>query len=93
MTPEQFGKQEALPAGTPPSLAAMWHDKQNDWKAAHEAAQEDESSDGAWVHAYLHRKEGDNGNASYWYARAGKEPYAGSLDEEWCAITGVLLNR
>ncbi len=71
----------------------MWHDKRNDWKAAHEAAQEDDSSDGAWVHANLHRKEGDIGNANYWYARAGKEPYVGSLCEEWCSITSVLLSR
>jgi len=71
----------------------MWHDKRNDWKAAHEAVQEDDSRDSAWVHAYLHRKEGDIGNAHYWYARAGKEPYVGSLAEEWCSITAVLLNR
>src|SRR5262249_50412517 len=53
-----------------PLLRALWHDAQGDWTRAHEIAQEVEDSTGAWVHAYLHRKEGDLGNAGYWYRRA-----------------------
>ena len=61
------------PSGdVPPLLAALWWEAKGDWAKAHEIAQEIDSPDGAWVHAYLHRKEGDEGNAGYWYRRAGK---------------------
>lgn len=62
-----------------------------DWTRAHEAAQQDEGREGSWVHAYLHRKEGDQGNAAYWYSRAGKPVCRNSLDAEWLIITGALL--
>ncbi len=58
---------------------------------AHELAQEDGGASGDCVHAYLHRKEGDASNARYWYVRAGKPVYSGSLDEEWVAISEALL--
>jgi hypothetical protein len=83
-------------ASTPPEfgpLAALWHDRQGDWAGAHEAVQDDPSTDAAWVHAYLHRKEGDTGNARYWYSRADQPEAAQSFDEEWAAIASVLLAR
>jgi hypothetical protein len=56
------------PAGLTPALAGLWWDAKGDWTRAHESAQQDEGKDGSWVHAYLHRKEGDQGNAPYWYS-------------------------
>jgi hypothetical protein len=74
-------------------LAALWWDAKGDWTKAHESAQQDEGPAGAWVHAYLHRKEGDLSNAGYWYSRAGK-PQAGiPLEEEWAQIVEVLMNE
>jgi hypothetical protein len=58
---------------------------------AHECAQQETSRDGPWVHAYLHRKEGDNGNAGYWYARAGRKFPETSLETEWSEIARELL--
>jgi len=56
------------------ALSGLWWDAKGDWTRAHESAQQDEGPAGAWVHAYLHRKEGDPSNAAYWYQRAGKPP-------------------
>ena len=81
------------PAGLEPLLRALWHDAKGEWKRAHEIAQEVENRDGAWVHAYLHRKEGDLGNARYWYARARRDPVDAALDSEWREISAVLLGR
>jgi len=72
-------------------LLALWWDAQGDWNRAHEIAQEIEDADGSWVHAYLHRKEGDLGNAGYWYRRAGRRPADGSLGAEWEEMVKVLL--
>jgi hypothetical protein len=80
-----------LPATAPALVRALWHDATGDWDGAHRVAQDDESADGAWVHAYLHRKEGDIGNAGYWYRRAGKPVASGSLADEWRAIATALL--
>ncbi len=72
-------------------LRALWHDAHGNWTAAHEAAQADEQDlDSAWVHAYLHRKEGDAFNAGYWYRRVGKPVCRGPLQEEWSAIVQAL---
>lgn len=76
-----------------PLLQALWHDKKGDWHAAHELAQDVNTRDGSWIHAYLHRKEGDLGNASYWYSKAGRSLPSQSLDEEWESITRELLQR
>jgi hypothetical protein len=73
------------------ALAGLWWDAKGDWTKAHESAQQDEGPAGAWVHAYLHRKEGDLTNAAYWYERAGKTPARASLDEEWNQIATALL--
>ena len=85
----------AKPDGLTPALAALWHDARGDWAAAHTAAQGGETHDAAWAHAYLHRKEGDAGNAGYWYARARRAvPAAGvALDTEREAIARELLGQ
>ncbi|BDG72206.1 hypothetical protein [Roseomonas fluvialis] len=79
----------------PPHLAgpllALWWDARGDWTRAHEAAQAGEDAASAWVHAYLHRKEGDLANAGYWYRRAGRPVATGPLDQEWASIAGALL--
>jgi hypothetical protein len=74
-----------------PLLQALWHDARGEWDRAHQLAQDVETRDGAWVHAYLHRKEGDPDNARYWYRRAGRAESAASLDEEWSEIAQALL--
>ena len=82
-----------LPAGTSPLVTALWRDATGDWEGAHTLAQGVESNDGAWVHAYLHRREGDISNAHYWYRRAGRPPASGALDDERRAIVAALLGE
>ncbi len=94
MTLDDF--RQSLSASSPPSslhgaLRALWHDARGDWDEAHRVAQDVEDSDGAWVHAYLHRKEGDESNAAYWYRRAGQPVAHDSLDAEWTRIVSALL--
>ncbi len=72
-------------------LQALWWAKKGDWDRAHKLAQAQNDPDGAWVHAYLHRVEGDLPNAAYWYRRAGKPEASSGLDEEWDAIAAALL--
>lgn len=81
----------APPAELSSALLALWHDARGDWAAAHHVAQDIDDETGAWVHAYLHRKEGDSGNAAYWYRRAGKPSASGALEVEWEAIVKTLL--
>ena len=81
------------PDALTPPLRALWYDARGDWARAHKLVQEDEGGAGAWVHAYLHRKEGDLDNAAYWYRRAGKPPAKGPLDEEHRAIVAALLEE
>ena len=83
----------APPTGIPPTLLALWHDAKGKWDAAHKVAQDIDDADGSWIHAYLHRKEGDAGNAAYWYRRAGKPVSRKSLEDEWEEIAGDLLRR
>lgn len=89
------GATATPPASLSRPLQALWHDARGDWEAAHRCAQEEKSRDGSWVHAYLHRKEGDLGNAGYWYSRADRPTpkTAVTLDDEWEAITRELLER
>jgi hypothetical protein len=79
------------PAGLSQAVVALWWDAKGDWNKAHECAQAQDDKVGAWVHAYLHRKEGDPQNAGYWYRRAGKSPATVSLEQEWTAIAEALL--
>ncbi|MEO6244954.1 MAG: hypothetical protein ABIQ12_05930 [Opitutaceae bacterium] len=76
-------------------MQALWHDARGDWEQAHKCAQDDHSRDGSWVHAYLHRKEGDRGNAGYWYARAGRTMPGASvtLETEWAQIARDITDR
>jgi hypothetical protein len=66
----------------PDALQSLWFDAKGDWEASHDIAQDLQSQIGSWIHAYLHRKEGDKWNAGYWYRRANKPFPEYSLDEE-----------
>ena len=94
MTFDQF--RDSLTGEGPPAdqgfaLQGLWWDAKGDWTKAHESAQQDEGPRGAWVHAYLHRKEGDASNAAYWYDRADQITTNGPLADEWQAIATALL--
>jgi hypothetical protein len=80
----------APPDGLGSLLRALWYDAKGDWSRAHQMVQDEEGRDAAWVHAYLHRKEGDLSNASYWYRRAGRPMCGTSLEDEWEAISAAL---
>jgi hypothetical protein len=83
---------DAAPApGLDAPLAALWWAARGGWDAAHRLVQDEATADAAWVHAYLHRVEGDLGNAGYWYRQAGKPVAAGPLETEWEAIASKLL--
>lgn len=94
MTRKEFDASltaEHPPEDLPAELKALWYDRNGDWKRAHELVQDESSQESAWVHAYLHRKEGDLSNASYWYQRCGKPVCSDTLDREWERITSALL--
>jgi hypothetical protein len=82
-----------LPPDLAPLLRALWLDARGDWAGAHRIAQDDASRDGAWVHAYLHRKEGDTPNAAYWYRQAKRPEADGAFDEEWRRLASELISR
>ena len=94
MTLEEF--LTSIRSGTPlsasPLVLALWHAARGDWDEAHRLAQDVDTPEGAWVHAYLHRREGDLGNASYWYRRADRPDATDSLDEEWTRLAEHLLD-
>ena len=94
MNVAQFKASLSAAAPTPQlgaPLAALWWAARGDWDQAHRIVQDEETSQAAWVHAYLHRVEGDLGNAGYWYRRTGKPAATGSLEAEWEAIASTLL--
>jgi hypothetical protein len=93
MTFEQFQQslQNQHPPDVPDYLKALWHDGKGNWEKAHHIIQDIEDKTAAWIHAYLHRKEGDLWNADYWYNRAGKKRPDISLQEEWEQIVNSLL--
>jgi hypothetical protein len=96
MTSEEFRQSldhDAPPANLSIALAALWWDGKGDWKQAHDLLQQDEGPQGSWVHAYLHRKEGDASNAAYWYRRVDKPPSQSSLEQEWLEIAASLLSE
>lgn len=91
---EQFKDSmgEALPPkGITASLAALWYAGKGDWEQAHAIAQDVPTREGSWVHAYLHRVEGDQWNANYWYNRAGRSMPATGLEQEWEDIVKAML--
>jgi len=76
----------------PPMLLALWHLRKGDWDRAHAIVQErEDESSSAWVHAHLHRVEGDLSNAGYWYRRAGMKSARTELEEEWKALVTHFL--
>ena len=79
-----------MPALAPP-LAALWWAAKGDWDKAHKIVQDEPTREAAWVHAYLHRVEGDLGNAGYWYRRAGRPVAKDSLQTEWERIVSALI--
>jgi hypothetical protein len=88
--------KKSLAGNTPPEnitmyLKALWYDKKGDWDNAHDLIQDLPDKNAAWIHAYLHRKEGDVGNAGYWYSLAGKERFLGPIEEEWEEIVAALI--
>jgi len=83
----------APPSSLSPPLAALWWAAKGDWDAAHRIVQDESSQDAAWVHAYLHRVEGDLGNAGYWYRQAGQPVAKDSLEAEWQRIVEALSGR
>ena len=82
----------APPDGHGRALHALWHEAKGDWRAAHRHAQAQKDEAGAWVHAYLHRVEGDEANAGHWYRRAGKPHATAPHGEEWREIAASLLS-
>lgn len=74
---------EQQPSGLSPQLKSLWYDGKGDWHQAHEQVDHLNDQSSAWVHAYLHRKEGDIWNADYWYSKARKKRPDVTLDEEW----------
>lgn len=94
MTPDAFRhslRKRLPPEAIPTPLRALWWAAKGDWNRAHEIAQSEDGADAAWVHAYLHRVEGDLGNAGYWYRQAGQPVAKDSLDTEWERIVSALL--
>jgi hypothetical protein len=94
MSPSEFKRSisgKNPPAGLSPALSALWWAGKDDWDKAHKMVMSDNGADCAWVHAYLHRVEGDPGNAGYWYRQARRQPATGKLDVEWAAIAVALL--
>jgi hypothetical protein len=82
----------AAPApGLNAPLAALWWAAKGGWDQAHKIVQDEPTADAAWVHAYLHRVEGDPGNAGYWYRRAGKPVAGGAIETEWEAIASAMI--
>ncbi len=80
------------PAGLSPALAALWWAGKGDWDKVHQIVMDGNGADCAWVHAYLHRVEGDLDNAGYWYRQAPRAKATGSLQAEWNAIAAALLD-
>ena len=88
--------KDSLSATAPPpdlssALQALWYERKGDWKTAHDRLQGEGNSADAWVHGYLHRREGDASNAAFWYRRAGKAMTRGAFEAEWENITTALL--
>ncbi len=75
----------------PEALRAVWYEAKGNWIAAHDIAQEMHSPIGSWIHAYLHRKEGDKWNAGYWYGRANREYPENSYEEELEELVNYIL--
>tara|TARA_Y100000588_G_scaffold51428_1_gene48424 strand:- start:68 stop:373 length:306 start_codon:yes stop_codon:yes gene_type:complete len=86
---------EEPPDGISPELKALWLTRKNRWNPAHNVAQEICTSTGSWIHALLHRMEGDLGNAAYWYSRAGRPAIRNKegFNKEWREIATHILGQ
>lgn len=96
MTFQEFKEsinQKDAPAAISKNLLALWLDAKGNWDDAHDIVQETSGLDGDWIHAYLHRKEGDLSNASYWYSRIGKVRPTIELSDEWEQLAIYLLEK
>src|SRR5512147_3274605 len=96
MNPDEFKASlngDAPPGVGGPALRALWHQARGEWDRAHGLAQDQADEGGAWVHAHLHRARGEEGNAGYWYRRAGKLHARTPLNEEWDEIVAALLAK
>jgi hypothetical protein len=94
MTPDAFKASLAKskpPTGLSPALTALWWAGKEDWNKAHRLVMDDDGAECAWVHAYLHRVEGDLDNARYWYRQARRQPAKVELAAEWAVIAAALL--
>ena len=94
MTPAEFRRSLAKakpPTGISPALVGLWWAGKDDWKRAHKVVMNEDDADCAWVHAHLHRVEGDLDNARYWYRQAHRDAAKGDLASEWAAIAAALL--
>lgn len=89
---KQTFSQPQPPASLSAVLRGLWFDGKGDWHRAHEEVQDLEGPHGAWIHAYLHRKEGDLSNAQYWYRRAQKSMPSVSLETEWQSLVEHFLS-
>ena len=96
MTWEKFKEsllERAIPQSMSGYLQALWYDATGDWVKAHHVIQDMDDKTAASIHAYLHRKEGDVGNADYWYRKAGRKKPSISLEQEWESLTKELINE
>ena len=97
MTYEEFTalveSKNAPSSSWPGPLRALWYAHKGNWEKAHRTAQDIPTQDGSWIHAYLHREEGDHNNARYWYSMACRSPSRASLSEELEDITRQLVER
>lgn len=94
MTPSAFKRSLAgthPPRGLSPALAGLWWAGKDHWDKAHKIVMNEGGADCAWIHAYLHRVEGDLDNARYWYRQAHRQAATGDLAAEWAAIATALL--
>ena len=96
MLPNNFNdflNEKNIDALWPESLKALWHDAKGDWESSHNIAQDLQSEMGSWIHAYLHRKEGDQWNAGYWYRMANRPFPKHSLEEELKELVVFVLEK
>lgn len=91
MDADELRNSEKPPAGLSGPLLALWHLAKDDWQKAHDVVEQDTSAEAAWVHAHLHRVEGDESNAGYWYDRAGKPKSNDPHAREWADIASALI--
>lgn len=90
---ESIEKLQKCSTSLPLSLQSLWYEKKGNWDKAHDLLEDASDKDSAWVHAYLHRREGDLNNARYWYNRSGKPESKVSLDSEWDDIALQLIAK